>query len=82
MEALITDAVAKGATIATGGKRIGNVGHAYQDDTHRFVHRIAPKVVVPIHTLSPYRLHPVGDTSRLVVEFAQSYDFKGRTVAD
>ena len=63
-------------------KRIGNVGHAYQDDTHRFVHRIAPKVVVPIHTLSPYRLHPVGDTSRLVVEFAQSYDFKGRAVSD
>jgi succinate-semialdehyde dehydrogenase / glutarate-semialdehyde dehydrogenase len=30
MEALITDAVAKGATIATGGKRIGNVGNFFE----------------------------------------------------
>jgi succinate-semialdehyde dehydrogenase/glutarate-semialdehyde dehydrogenase len=30
METLITDAVAKGATIATGGKRIGNVGNFFE----------------------------------------------------
>ncbi|HVJ53000.1 MAG TPA: NAD-dependent succinate-semialdehyde dehydrogenase [Aliidongia sp.] len=30
MEALITDAVAKGATIATGGSRIGNVGNFFE----------------------------------------------------
>ncbi len=30
MEALINDAVAKGATIATGGKRIGNVGNFFE----------------------------------------------------
>ncbi|HEV2636609.1 MAG TPA: MBL fold metallo-hydrolase [Actinocrinis sp.] len=63
-------------------RQIGNVGHAYQDDTHRFLHRIAPKVVVPIHTLSPYRLHPVGATTRLVVDYARSYDFAGRPAAD
>ena len=63
-------------------RRIGNVGHAYQDDTHEFVHRIAPKLVVPIHTFSPYRLHPVGSTRRLVADFAQPYDFAGRPVAN
>ena len=30
MEGLIADAVAKGATIATGGKRIGNVGNFFE----------------------------------------------------
>jgi len=63
-------------------RRIGNVGHAYQDDTHKFLHRIAPKLVVPIHTLSPYRLHPVDATTRLVADFARTYDFVGRPVAN
>jgi ribonuclease J len=62
-------------------RRIGNVGHGYQDDVHEFVHRIAPKVVVPIHTFSPYRLHPVGSTTRLVVDYARAYDFAGRALA-
>jgi ribonuclease J len=63
-------------------RRIGNVGHAYQDDTHEFLHRIAPGLVVPIHTFSPYRLHPVGSTRRLVPDYAQAYDFAGRPLAN
>jgi ribonuclease J len=42
------------------------------------VYRIRPKVVIPIHTLSPYRLHPVGGPTRVVVGYAQRYDFAGR----
>jgi ribonuclease J len=41
-------------------------------------YRIRPKIVVPIHTASPYRLHPVGGPARVVVEYAQRYDFTGR----
>jgi hypothetical protein len=36
---------------------------------------------VPIHTFSPYRVHPVGGTKRLVVDYARRYDFTGRTVS-
>jgi ribonuclease J len=61
-------------------RRIGVSGHAYQDDLHRMVHRIAPRILVPIHTFSPYRVHPVGATTRLVVEYARTYDFAGRAV--
>jgi len=59
-------------------KRYGCSGHAYQDDLHQFAYRIGPKVLVPIHTFSPYRMHPVGETRRLVVDYAQRYDFAGR----
>jgi ribonuclease J len=59
-------------------RRIGCSGHAYQDDLHEFVHKINPKVLIPIHTFSPYRVHPTGSTARLVVDYAQAYDFAGR----
>jgi hypothetical protein len=39
------------------------------------------KIVVPIHTASPYRLHPVGGPGRVVVEYAQRYDFTGKDIA-
>lgn len=61
-------------------RRIGCSGHAYQDDLHEFVRMINPKVLVPIHTFSPYRVHPTGSTARLVVDYAQAYDFAGRTL--
>ena len=59
-------------------RRIGCSGHAYQDDLHEFVRMINPKVLIPIHTFSPYRVHPTGSTARLVVDYAQAYDFGGR----
>ena len=61
-------------------RQIGCFGHAYQDDLHEMVYRIRPSIVVPIHTRSPYRLHPVGGTARLVVDRARGYDFGGRAV--
>jgi ribonuclease J len=57
--------------------QIGCSGHAYQDDLHEMLYRIRPRVVVPIHTRSPYRLHPVGGPHRLVADYAQAYDFQG-----
>lgn len=62
-------------------RRIGCSGHAYQDDLHEFVRMINPKVLIPIHTFSPYRVHPTGSTARLVVDYAQAYDFAGRPLA-
>jgi len=59
-------------------RRIGCSGHAYQDDLHEFVRLINPKVLIPIHTFSPYRVHPTGSTARLVVDYARAYDFAGR----
>lgn len=59
-------------------RRIGCSGHAYQDDLHEFVRRVEPKVLIPIHTFSPYRVHPGGGTTRLVVDYARAYDFSGR----
>jgi ribonuclease J len=59
-------------------RTIGCSGHACADDLHEMLYRIRPSVVVPIHTRSPYRLHPVGGPTRLVVEYARAYDFAGR----
>jgi ribonuclease J len=56
-------------------RRMGCTGHASPDDLHEMLYRIRPKVVVPIHTTAPYRLHPVGGPERLVVEYAQPYAF-------
>jgi ribonuclease J len=56
---------------------IGCSGHASQDDLHEMLYRIRPRVVVPIHTRSPYRLHPVGGPYRLIADYARSYDFNG-----
>jgi len=74
---LFTDWLAK---LGVELKRYGCSGHAYQDDLHEFVYRIAPRTLVPIHTFSPYRVHPVGATRRLVVDYAQGYDFDGRPI--
>jgi ribonuclease J len=63
-------------------RSIGCSGHAAQDDLHEMLYRIRPPVVVPIHTRSPYRLHPVGGTARLVVDYARAYDFAGRPLPD
>ena len=57
---------------------IGCSGHASADHLHEMLYRIRPSVVIPIHTRSPYRLHPVGGTARLVVDYARAYDFAGR----
>ena len=57
---------------------IGCSGHASADDLHEMLYRIRPSVVISIHTRSPYRLHPVGGTARLVVDYARAYDFAGR----
>lgn len=61
-------------------RNLGCSGHAAQDDLHEMLFRIAPAVVVPIHTRSPYRLHPVGRTRRLVVGYSRAYDFAGRPI--
>jgi ribonuclease J len=61
-------------------RQIGCSGHAYPDDLHEMVYRIRPKVVVPIHTGSPHRLHPVGGPARVVVGYGQRYDFAGRAL--
>jgi len=74
---LFTDWLAK---LGVELKRYGCSGHAYQDDLHEMIYRIAPRTLVPIHTFSPYRVHPVGATRRLVVDYAQRYDFDGRAV--
>jgi ribonuclease J len=57
--------------------QLGCSGHASQDDLHEMLYRIRPRVVVPIHTRSPYRLHPVGGPTRVIAEYARSYDFDG-----
>jgi ribonuclease J len=63
-------------------RTIGCSGHASADHLHELLYRIRPAVVIPIHTRSPYRLHPVGGPARLVVDFGQAYDFAGRALAD
>ena len=59
-------------------RQIGCSGHAYPDHLHEMVYRVRPKIVIPIHTMSPYRLHPVGGPTRVVVDHARRYDFAGR----
>jgi ribonuclease J len=61
-------------------RTIGCSGHASADDLHEMLYRIRPSAVVPIHTRSPYRLHPVGGPARLVAEYGRAYDFAGRPV--
>jgi ribonuclease J len=61
-------------------RQIGCSGHATQDHLHEMVYRVRPSVVVPIHTRSPHRLHPVGGTARLAVGYAEAYDLSGRPV--
>jgi ribonuclease J len=61
-------------------RHIGCSGHAYQDDLHEMLYRIRPKLVVPIHTTSPTRLHPVAGPIRLLADRATRYDFTGRAI--
>ena len=61
-------------------RRIGAFGHATADDLHALVHRVAPRLVVPIHTQAPAALHPVGGTVRVIPEFGRRYDFASRLV--
>ncbi len=63
-------------------RMLGCSGHASQDHLHEMLYRIRPSVVIPIHTRSPYRLHPVGGTARLVVDYARAYDFAGRPLGE
>jgi ribonuclease J len=58
-------------------RHLGCSGHAYPDDLHEMVYRIRPRVVVPIHTRSPQRLHPVGGTVRLIPAHGHPYDLSG-----
>ena len=62
-------------------RQIGCSGHAYPDHLHDMVHRVRPKIVMPIHTRSPHRLHPVGGPTRVVVGYAQRYDLAGRPLS-
>jgi ribonuclease J len=59
----------------------GCSGHASQDHLHEMLYRIRPSVVMPIHTRSPGRLHPVAGTARVVVDYARGYDFAGRAAS-
>ncbi|RAG87555.1 hypothetical protein DN069_00750 [Streptacidiphilus pinicola] len=58
-------------------RRIGSFGHATADDLHTFVHRVAPKVLVPIHTQAPDLLHPLPPTRRVIPAYARPYRMDG-----
>ncbi|WP_084724636.1 MBL fold metallo-hydrolase [Streptacidiphilus melanogenes] len=58
-------------------QRIGSFGHATADDLHTFVHRVAPKVLVPIHTQAPDLLHPLAPTRRMIPDYAVPYRLDG-----
>jgi ribonuclease J len=62
-------------------RSVGCSGHASADHLHEMLYRIRPAVVIPIHTRSPHRLHPVGGPARVVVDYARAYDFAGRPLA-
>ena len=63
-------------------RQIGCSGHASADDLHEMLYRVRPKVVIPIHTRSPHRLHPVGGPVRVEVGYARRYDFAGRPLPE
>ena len=58
-------------------RQIGCSGHASQDHLHRMLERMRPRVVFPIHTTAPTRLHPPLGITRVVAEYASRYDFAG-----
>ncbi|GAA3515395.1 MBL fold metallo-hydrolase [Actinocatenispora rupis] len=72
--ALLTDWL---DTLSVPLRTIGCSGHASQDDLHRMVERIAPRVVVPLHTTEPTRLHPPVGTRRLVARYTTAYSLAG-----
>ncbi len=58
-------------------RQIGCSGHAVQDDLHAMVQRIGPRVVFPIHTTAPARLHPPAGTIRVIAEYGARYGMDG-----
>jgi ribonuclease J len=59
-------------------RQIGCSGHADQDQLHHMLERMRPRVVFPIHTTAPARLHPPLGMTRTVAEYGRRYDFRGR----
>ncbi|MFC1413453.1 MBL fold metallo-hydrolase [Streptacidiphilus sp. N1-12] len=60
-------------------RQIGCSGHADQDQLHHMLERMRPRVVFPIHTTAPARLHPPLGMSRVLAGYGRRYDFRGRT---
>ncbi|GAA5191253.1 MBL fold metallo-hydrolase [Rugosimonospora acidiphila] len=58
-------------------RTIGCSGHAAPDDLHAMVERIRPRVVFPIHTTEPTRLHPPIGVRRVVARYGVRYGFDG-----
>ncbi len=58
-------------------RQIGCSGHASQDHLHALVERVAPRVLFPIHTTAPARLHPTAGTVRIVGEYGTRYGMDG-----
>jgi ribonuclease J len=59
-------------------RQIGCSGHADQDQLHHMLERTRPRVVFPIHTTAPARLHPPLGMVRTVAAYGHGYDFRGR----
>ncbi|MDI5967474.1 MBL fold metallo-hydrolase [Streptantibioticus silvisoli] len=59
-------------------RQIGCSGHAVQDDLHAMVERVAPRVLFPIHTTAPTRLHPPSGTTRVIAEYGVTYGMDGQ----
>jgi ribonuclease J len=59
-------------------RQIGCSGHADQDQLHHMLERMRPRVVFPIHTTAPARLHPPLGMARTVAAYGRRYDFRGR----
>ena len=59
-------------------RQIGCSGHADQDQLHHMLERMRPRVVFPIHTTAPARLHPPLGMARTVAAYGRGYDFRGR----
>lgn len=60
---------------------IGCSGHAAPDALHAMVEAIGPRVVFPIHTTAPRRLHPPAGVRRVIASYGVRYDFAGDPVA-
>lgn len=75
--ALLTDWL---AALGVPLRGIGCSGHASPDDLHAMVERIRPRVVFPIHTTEPTRLHPPIGVRRVVASYGVRYGFDGSPV--
>lgn len=61
-------------------RQIGCSGHAVHDDLHAMVERVRPRVVFPIHTTAPARLHPPTGTRRVIGEYGVAYGMDGSPI--